>query len=177
MFGINRTSSGQVLDLGVIHHSGESGGDEEENLLSQLFCRRTTSSEVDRKINSIVAPLSTQLGALILSMKEPNERNSTSSTEGNVAPFSCHHVIKWAASLTVFFFPERVFMIFVVFQNKNASNDPGFIGDLLQFCNLTVLLKASRLVSLRNKSTNSSVSKSLSHLYLVFLTINLFANR
>ena len=40
-------------------------------------------SEVDREINSIVAPLATHLEKLIQSVKDFSERSSNRSTEGN----------------------------------------------------------------------------------------------
>ena len=43
------------------------------------------SSEMNRMMDAIDAPLSTQLEALIQSVKEVNKRISTGSTEGNVA--------------------------------------------------------------------------------------------
>ena len=41
------------------------------------------SSEVDKRINAIVAPLATQLELLIQLVKELSERSSTRSTEGH----------------------------------------------------------------------------------------------
>ena len=80
----NRTLTSQFVELGDVHHLGESGSDGEEILRSQLLDRRMASSEIGRKMNVIVAPLSTQLEALIQSVRELNERNSTRWTEGNV---------------------------------------------------------------------------------------------
>ena len=53
----SRTLSRQFVELGGVNHSGESGSDGEENLPAQLLDRGMTSSEIDRSINAIVAPL------------------------------------------------------------------------------------------------------------------------
>ena len=79
----NRMLTRQFVELGYVYHSGELGGDGKENLRSQLLERRMTFSEIGRMINAIVAPLSTQVEAFIQSLREPNERNSTRSTERN----------------------------------------------------------------------------------------------
>ena len=71
--------------MGDVDHSGESASQGEKNLQSPLLNRRISSSEVDRKIKAIVAPLSTQLEMLIQSVRELSERSSTRFTEGNVA--------------------------------------------------------------------------------------------
>ena len=84
MSGENKTLTGQFAEVGFVHHSGESASDGEENLRSEPLDRRMTSSEIDRKINPIVAPLSSQLELLILSMRELDERSSTRSTGGIV---------------------------------------------------------------------------------------------
>ena len=73
----NRTPTRHFVKLGDVYHSGGSGNDGEENLRSNLLDRRLTSSEMDRKINSIVAPPSFQLEALIQSVRELNEGSST----------------------------------------------------------------------------------------------------
>ena len=48
----------------------------------QLLERKLSSSEVDRRINAIVAPLATQLVTLIQSVMELSERSFNRSTEG-----------------------------------------------------------------------------------------------
>ena len=81
----NRTSTRQFVEIGDVHHSGESASEGEDNLQSQLLDRRLPSSEVDRGIDAIVAPLATQLVALIQSVRELSEESSNQSTEGNRA--------------------------------------------------------------------------------------------
>ena len=62
MFEENRTTpTRHFVEVGDIHHSGESASEGEDNLQSQLLERRLSSSEVDRKINAISAPLAMQL--------------------------------------------------------------------------------------------------------------------
>ena len=56
------------VELGDLHHLSGSAS-EEDNLPSQLLDRRLTPSEVDRRINAIVASLATQLRTLIQSVK------------------------------------------------------------------------------------------------------------
>ena len=73
----NLTPTRLLVELGDVHHSRESGNDGEKNLLSRLLDRRMTSSEIDSRINAIVAPLYIQLEALIQSVLELNERSST----------------------------------------------------------------------------------------------------
>ena len=60
-----RSPTKQFVDADDVHHSGESTSDGEEKLLSQLLNRWMISSEIDRKINAMVAPLSAQLEVLI----------------------------------------------------------------------------------------------------------------
>ena len=55
----NRTPSRQFVEVGDAHISGESACEVEDNLQSQLLDRRLSSSEVDWRINAIVAPLTT----------------------------------------------------------------------------------------------------------------------
>ena len=81
----NRTLTRQFVEIGDAHNSVESASDAKDNLLSQLLERRLSWSEVDRKINAVVAPLATQLEALMQSVRELSERSSNrSTTEGNV---------------------------------------------------------------------------------------------
>ena len=51
----NRTSTRQFVEVGDVHHSDESASEGEENLQSQLLDRRLFSTEVDWRINAIVA--------------------------------------------------------------------------------------------------------------------------
>ena len=81
----NRTSTGGLVEFGDAHSLGESVSDGEENLRPQLRDRRMTSSEINRRINAIVVPLSTQVEMLTQLVRELNERNSTRSSEGKVA--------------------------------------------------------------------------------------------
>ena len=81
----NRTPTQQFVEVGDAHVSAESTNDVEDNLQSDLLERKLSSSQVDRRINSIVAPLATQLETLIQSVTELSERSSNRSTEGNVA--------------------------------------------------------------------------------------------
>ena len=81
----NKTPTRQFVEVGDAHNSGESASEIEENLQSQLIDRRFSSSEVDRRINGIVAPLGTPLETLIQSVKELSERSSNRATEGNAA--------------------------------------------------------------------------------------------
>ena len=81
----NRTPTLQFVELGDIHQSRESNSDGEENLRSQFLERSVIFSEVEKKINGIVASLFTDLEALVQSMRELNEKISIGSTEKNVA--------------------------------------------------------------------------------------------
>ena len=58
--------------------------DAEDNIQSQLLERKLSSSEVDRRINATVAPLSTLFETMIQLIKELSERSSNRSIEGNV---------------------------------------------------------------------------------------------
>ena len=49
----------QLVKRGDAHNSGESAGDGEENMRPRLLDRRLTSTDIDLRINAIVAPLST----------------------------------------------------------------------------------------------------------------------
>ena len=80
-----RTPTGQCVEVGDVHHSGESTSDGGESLPSQLLGRRMTLREVIGRINAIIAPLFTQLEMLSQSMRELSERSSTRSIEENVA--------------------------------------------------------------------------------------------
>ena len=84
MLEVNRAPARQLVEIGIVHHSDESASDGEENLLSQLLDRWMISSEIEKMLNAIVAPLSTQLEMLIQSVTELSERSLTLSTEGNV---------------------------------------------------------------------------------------------
>ena len=81
----NRTPTRQFVESDMSHILAESGGDAEDQLQSQLLYRKLSSSEVDRKTNALVAPLSTQLKTLIQSVRELSERSSNRWTEKNVA--------------------------------------------------------------------------------------------
>ena len=78
----NRTPTGEFVELGGTHHSGESDNNGEENLQWQLLDQRLAFNEIDRRIIEIVAPLSTQLKALIRSVKELSEKSSIRSNAG-----------------------------------------------------------------------------------------------
>ena len=85
MSGENRTPTRQFVEVGVAHVSAESASDVADNLQSQLPERKLSTSEVDRRINAIVASLTTQLETLFQSVKELSEKCSNRSTERNVA--------------------------------------------------------------------------------------------
>ena len=61
----NRTTTWQFIEIGDAHVSTELASDVEDNLQSQLPDWKLTSSEVGKRINAIVAPLSTQLETLM----------------------------------------------------------------------------------------------------------------
>ena len=61
----NRTPTREFIETGDAHVSAESASDVEDNPQSQLLERKLSSSEIDRRINAIVAPLATQLETLI----------------------------------------------------------------------------------------------------------------
>ena len=73
------------MEVGDVHHSGQSASEEEGNLQSQLLDRKLFSSEVDKRINAIVAALAAQLETIIQSVRELSERRSNRSTERNAA--------------------------------------------------------------------------------------------
>ena len=79
----NRTTTRQFLAVGDAHVSAESTTDAEDNLQSQLLDRMLSSSEVYIRINTIVAPLATQLETLIHSIMDLSESNSKRSTDKN----------------------------------------------------------------------------------------------
>ena len=81
----NRKPTRQYVELFDAHNSGESGSVVDKSLRSQLLDLKITSSEIDRRMNPIVALLFTQLKMMIQSTNELNERTSTRSTEKNVA--------------------------------------------------------------------------------------------
>ena len=56
----NRTPTRQFVEIDDAHASVESAGDGEDNLQSHLLERKFSSSEVDRRLNVIVAPLATK---------------------------------------------------------------------------------------------------------------------
>ena len=66
----NRTPTRQFVEIGDAHVSAESASDAEDNLQSQLLERKLSSSEVDRRIKAIYAPLASQLETLIQSLRE-----------------------------------------------------------------------------------------------------------
>ena len=80
----SRAPTGKFVEVRDAHNSGESATDGEENPRSQAPDRRMTSSEIDRRINEIVAPLSTQLKTFIQSVRAHNQRSSTRTFEENV---------------------------------------------------------------------------------------------
>ena len=65
----HRPPNKQFIEVIDFHHSGESASEREDNLQSQSLDRRISSSEVDRKIKAIVAPLDTHLETLIQAKK------------------------------------------------------------------------------------------------------------
>ena len=71
------------MEVGGVHHSGESVNETERNLQPQLLYRLSFSIEVDHKIHAVVAPLATQLETLIESVSKLIQRSSNRSTEGN----------------------------------------------------------------------------------------------
>ena len=71
----NRTPTRQFVQIGEAHSSAESASGVEDNLQSQLLERRFSSSEVERRINAIVAPLAAQLETLIHSVNELGEKS------------------------------------------------------------------------------------------------------
>ena len=79
------TPTQQFVEIGELHFSAESCSDAEDNLQPQLLDRKLSSSEVDRRIDAMVAPLFTQQETLIQSVRKLSERSSNRSTEGNVA--------------------------------------------------------------------------------------------
>ena len=81
----NRTPTRQFVEIDKSHVLAESGSDTKDQLQSQLLDWKLSSSEVDRRRNAIVAPLSTQLQTLIQSVRELSERSSNRSTDKNVA--------------------------------------------------------------------------------------------
>ena len=81
----NKTPTRPFIEIGDAHNQVESASDVEDNLQSQLLERKFSSSEVDRRIKAISAPLATQLETLIQSVRELSDRSSNRSTEGNVA--------------------------------------------------------------------------------------------
>ena len=85
MYEENTTPNRQFVKIGDARNSVESVSDVEDNLQSQSPERRICSSEVDRRINAIAAPLATQLETLIQSVRERSEGSSNRSTEANVA--------------------------------------------------------------------------------------------
>ena len=80
-----RTPTRQFIEVGDVHHSGDLASEGKEHLRLQLLDRAMTSSQVDTRINAIIATSSTQLEMLIQSVRELRERNSNHSTEGNLS--------------------------------------------------------------------------------------------
>ena len=66
----DKTPTIQFVGVGDAHHLGESATEIENYLQSQLLRRSGFPNEVDRRINSIVAPLTKQLNTLIQSVTE-----------------------------------------------------------------------------------------------------------
>ena len=81
----NRTPTGQFVEMGFAPISLESASDAGYNLQSLLLERRLWSSEVDRRINAMVAPIATHLETLMQSVRKPSGRTSNRLTEKNVA--------------------------------------------------------------------------------------------
>ena len=81
----NRTPTRQSVEVGHVHHSGESASEGGDNLKSQPLDRGMYSIEVNRRINAIVAPLAAQLETIFQSVRELRERSSNHLTEGNPA--------------------------------------------------------------------------------------------
>ena len=65
----NRTPTRLLVEAGDVHKSGESTGEGEDNLQSQLLNRRMSSSEVDRRTNGTVVLLATQFEMLVVCIK------------------------------------------------------------------------------------------------------------
>ena len=72
----NKTPTRQLVEVGDVHHLGESSSEVEDNFQSHLLERRMSSIEVDRRINAIVPVLATQLETLIQSVREISGRSS-----------------------------------------------------------------------------------------------------
>ena len=72
-----------MVEVDDLQHSGESASEGVEILQLQLLDRGMSSSKVDRKINAIVAHLTTPLETLIQSMRDFNESSSNHSTDEN----------------------------------------------------------------------------------------------
>ena len=85
MYDGKRTPTGQFVEVGDVPQSGESASEGEDNLQSQFEEGRKFSSEVNSRINVIVAPIVTQLETLILSVREINEKSSIRTTDLNAA--------------------------------------------------------------------------------------------
>ena len=63
----NRTPTRQFVESGDVHQSGGSDSEGKDNLQSHLLERRLSSSEIDRRINAIVAALAMQVETLLQS--------------------------------------------------------------------------------------------------------------
>ena len=81
----NRTPTRQSVNVGEAHPSSECVSEREGSLQSFLLERRTSSSEVDKNIDAMVALLATQSEMLIQSVREFSERRLNRSTERNAA--------------------------------------------------------------------------------------------
>ena len=78
----NRTSTRQFVQIGDVLNSGESVSEGDDNFRSQLLDRRLSSSEVDRRMNAIVAPLAMQSDRLIKPVGELSEKIRTDRLKG-----------------------------------------------------------------------------------------------
>ena len=81
----NQTPTGQFVEIGDAHNSGESATEGGDTLQSQLLDHRLSSCEIDRRMNAIVAPLVTQTETFIQSLREIHEKSWKRSSEGNAA--------------------------------------------------------------------------------------------
>ena len=94
----NRTPSRHFAKLGDTHCSGDADNDGKENLRLQKLEKTMISFEIDGRINGIVAPLSTQLEALIQSVRELSEKSSIRSNTGTRSPNERDRLFKAATA-------------------------------------------------------------------------------
>ena len=80
----NRKPTRGLEELGGARHLGESDSNGGEKFRLQLLDRKTTSNEIDGKMNVSIVPLSRELEVLIKPVKKLCKRNSVCFTEWNV---------------------------------------------------------------------------------------------